>query len=186
MIEIVPALKRVRLKHIGCWHELCMEFQPTLNIITDESRGSGKSTIFRAILQTVHLSSRPRFPLLPTKGFREGKISVELMSPTITHRVTDSGNTHHERTGNDRLKSLRSCLEQAPTGTCILIESDFIEQLDAVAFDNFFDLMSAPPCQVIVIMGQRLKPERFKQARIYSCFWNPETNRALVRLLQKP
>lgn len=183
MIEIVPALKRVHLKHVGCWEELCMEFQPTLNIITDESRGSGKSTIFRAILKAVHPSGQP---LLPTKGFREGEISVELMSPKIKLRITDSVNTHHERKGNDRLQPLRTCLEIAPTGTCMLIESDFIESLDDRAVDEFFKLLNTTSSQVIVIMGQRLNPERFKHARIYSCFWQEQKNRAGIRLLQNP
>jgi hypothetical protein len=35
LIEIVPALKRLELTHVGCWEQLTLEFIPRLNILTE-------------------------------------------------------------------------------------------------------------------------------------------------------
>jgi hypothetical protein len=88
-IEIVPALRRVELLHVGCWEQLNLEFVPGLNIITEakESPGWGKTTIFRAILQALLSSTRIEHPLSVTTGFLDGRISVEFMSPTVSVRL---------------------------------------------------------------------------------------------------
>jgi len=188
-IEIVPALKRVHLKHIGCWNSLCMEFQPALNIITDDGTGLGRSTIFRAILQAVHPSPRPRFPLWPTKGFHDGEIFVEFMSRSVKQRITNppvvpSVATGDESLGKCRLKLLRSCIETAQTETALLLESEAFDCLDEKSLSEIFKMLNAPPCQIICIMSRHLKPEQFSNARIFSCFWQEEKNRAGIRLQQ--
>lgn len=181
IIETVPAIKRVQLKNVGCWGELCMEFIPGLNIITDESRGSGKSTILNAILKAVHPSGQMNYPPSATKGFSEGEISVELMSPSIALRISDSANTRQAQTEQSSFERLRSTLEAGQPGTALLVESEAVEQLDANA-DEVLKFLNTPPCQVICVMGQHLQPEQFSQARIYVCGWNQETNMANVRL----
>jgi energy-coupling factor transporter ATP-binding protein EcfA2 len=183
-IEIIPALKRVRLKRVGCWDELAMEFIPGLNIITDDSRGSGKSTIFRAIKTALHPSEPLNYPLSPTQGFSEGEISVELMSSTIALCIPGSVNTRSELEGCDRMKIFRSQLEAAQLGQAVLVESHIFEQFDDAAFAEVAKLLAAPRCQIICIMSRRLKPEQFDGARIYSCFWNEEADRAGVRMQQ--
>jgi len=166
-----------------------MEFLSGLNIITDESRGSGKSTILRAILKAVHPTGQMEYPPSPTKGFSEGDISVEFMSPNVTLRISDSASipsdkSSNEQAGQNSLKRLRSHLETAQPGTALLLDSEAFDVLNAHAYAEAFKLLNAPPCQVICIMSPRLKPLQFSQARIYVCFWNEETNKASVRLHQ--
>ena len=184
LIEILPALKRIRLMRVGCWDALDMEFLPGLNIITDDSHGSGKSTIFRAIIQAIHPTGLKSFPLSPTNGHSDGEIHLELASSSVEQCIPVFANTGSESVGHDRMKFLLLRLQSAQTGQVVLIESDGFEALSDEAFSEVAKNLNAPSCQVICIMSRRLKPEQFKHARIFACFWDEKTNRAGVRLVQ--
>ena len=184
LIEILPPLKRIRLMRVGCWDALDMEFLPGLNIITDDSHGSGKSTIFRAIIQALHPTGLKGFQVSPTNGYSDGHIYVELASSSVEQWIPVFGNTGDESVGHDWMKFLLLRLQSAQTGQAVLIESDGFEALSDEAFSEVAKYLNAPSCQIICIMSRRLKPEQFKDARIFACFWNQNTNRAGVRLVQ--
>jgi len=188
-IEIVPALKRVELQHVGCWEELCMEFLPGLNIITDDYRGTGKSTILRAIVKAVRPSIRMEYSVSPTRGYPEGHIFVELMSPNITHRITDSlslplARASNEPQGNFSLKLLRYYIEGATPSTAIIVEDEVTAVLDDHTYAEAVILLNASLCQVVCIISHRLNPNQFRQARIYACYWDKEDDKARIRLQQ--
>lgn len=167
-----------------------MEFLPGLNIITDDDRGSGKSTILRAVVQAIHPSARMEYPASPAYGHPEGDISVELMFPNIKLRIADSQGAPlapaiGESEGLFNLKLLRSRIETAPSNAAILVEDEITSTLDSRAYAEAAALLSAARCQVICIMSaHRLDPNRFSQARIYACSWNRENDSAQIRLHQ--
>ena len=185
-IEIVPALKRVELKNVGCWAELCTKFLPGLNIITGDS-GTGKSTILRAIVKAVHPSSRT-VPLSVTNGCGEGCISVEFMRPAVSvslEKISPKPKTD-ESHGQSMLRLLSSCLKSAQPGTALLVENDVTAALDISLFREAVKLLNSACCQVICIIGHRLDPNDFKKARIYSCFWDRAEKKTGIRLQQSP
>ena len=184
LIEILPALKRIRLMRVGCWDALDMEFLPGLNIITDDCSGSGKSTIFRAIIQAIHPTGLKSFPLSPTKGHSDGHIHLELASSSVEQWVPVFSKTGDESVVHDWMKFLLLRLEAAQPGQSVLIESDGFEALSDDAFAEVAKYLNSPSGQVICIMSRRLKPEQFRHARIFACYWNLNTNRAGVRLVQ--
>ena len=184
IVEILPTIKRVRLKRVGCWDALNMEFLPGLNIITDDARGFGKSTIFRAIIQALHPTGLKCFPVSPTNGHSAGEVSVELTTPIIGLRIPVSGNNGSESVEVDRMKFLILRLEAAQPGQAVLIESDAFEALSDDAFSEVAKYLNASSSQIICIMSRRLKPGQFQHARIFACYWNQNTNRAGVRLYQ--
>ena len=169
---------------VGCWDALDMEFLPGLNIITDDCSGSGKSTIFRAIIQALHPTGLKGFQVSPTNGYSDGHIYVELSSPIIAQWIPVFGNTGDETVGHDWMKFLILRLQSAQTGQVVMIESDGFEALSDEAFSEVAKYLNAPSCQIICIMNRRLKPEQFKHARIYACFWDEKINRAAVRVVQ--
>lgn len=79
-IEIVPAIKRLNLRQVGCWEHLELDFLPGLNIIAEEVSAVGKSTIFRAILYSLNPTSHLECGLTPSFGAEQGSISIEFMS----------------------------------------------------------------------------------------------------------
>jgi len=187
-IEIVPALKRLELKHVGRWEELYMEFLSELNIITGDA-GSGKSTIFRAIVKTIHPSARVEYPVSPTLGYTVGDISVELMAPDITLRIATSPSLSLVRDSNEpqghfNLELLRSCIEATTPGTAILVEDEVIGVLDNHDYAEVVKLLNTSLCQVILIICHRLDPNQFRRARIYATFWDQEDDKLKMRLKQ--
>lgn len=195
-IEIVPAIKRIELKHVGCWENLCMEFIPGLNIITDDDRGLGKSTILRAIFKALYPLTPMRYSVSPTVDHKEGEISVELMSPNIAIRITGShfSSAHtlriparksNESQGQFMLKILRFFIEEAPPGIAILVEGDVIMCLDDNYYAESVKLLNSTRCQVIcIIYHYRIDLNQFRQARIFACYRDQENDKASIRLRQ--
>ncbi len=187
-IEIVPALRRVDLLHVGCWEQLNLEFIPGLNIITEESPAWGKTTIFRAILQALFSSTRIEHPLSVTTGFLDGKISVEFMSPTVSVRLGSLDDVQlepgsYESRGQFMLRLLRSHLEAATTGAAVLVENEVTAALDTSQFISAVDLLNGSHCQVICLIAHRLNLKDFPRARVYVCS-SDQTNKPRMRLQQ--
>lgn len=172
-IEIVPAIRRVKLLHVGCWEQLDLEFVPGLNIITEESSAWGKTTIFRAILQALLPSTQREYPLSVTHGFLNGTISIELMSPTISVRLgalegVSPEPAMHESQGQFMLRLLRSHLDAAPPDAAILAEEEVTSVLDMSAFPEAVTLLNGSHCQVICQIAHNLNLKDFPAARVYT------------------
>ncbi len=189
-IEIVPALKRLQLKHIGCWDELCIEFLPGLNIITGAG-GSGKSTILRSIMQSVHPSAQMQYSVTPTHGYPAGEILVELMTANVILHIPEPSviqltPPNIEPMGTCLLKLLQLNINTASPGLALLVEGDLTGKLDARQFTEAAQLMNESNSQVICIIRQqhRIHPDLFGQARVYACFWDQAAERAGIRLQQ--
>jgi hypothetical protein len=173
-IEIVPAIKRVELRHVGCWQDLKLEFIPGLNIITEEGSAWGKTTIFEAILQSLIPTSQFTNPLSPTNGHEHGTISVELMS--VTHNV-ELRSEHNalkpqhvqESRGQFMLRQLRSFLEAATPNTALLIEDEVTAILDSQLYVEAVEWLNSSHCQVICQIAHRLE-RSFPEARVYACY----------------
>lgn len=186
-IEIVPALRRVELLHVGYWEQLNLEFIPGLNIITGES-ACGKTTIFRAIFQALLSSTRIEHPLSVTSGFLDGRISVEFMSPTVSVRLgaldgVQSGPESHETYGQFMLRLLRSHLEAAIPGTAVLVENEVTAALGISQFPTAVKLLNDSHCQVICLSTHRLNLKDFPEARAYVCS-SDQANKPRMRLQQ--
>jgi hypothetical protein len=187
-IEIVSALRRVELLHVGCWEQLNLEFVPGLNIITEESPAWGKTTIFRAILQALLSSTRMEHPLSVTTGFLDGRISVEFMSPTVSVRLgalngVKSKPESHETNGQFMLRLLRSHLEAAIPGAAVLVEDEVTAALDTSQFATAVKVLNDSHCQVICLIPHRLNLKDFPGARVYVCS-SDHANRSRMRLQQ--
>ncbi len=187
-IEIVPALRRVELLHIGCWEQLNLEFVPGLNIITEESPAWGKTTIFRAILQALLSSTRIEHPLSVTTGFLDGKISIEFMSPAVSVRLgaldgVKSEPEPHETYGQFMLRLLHSHLEAAIPGASVLVEDEVTAALDRSQFATAVNLLNGSHCQVICLITHRLNLKDFPGARVYVCS-SDQANKPRMRIQQ--
>ena len=187
-IEIIPAIKRLKLKHIGCWDDLCMEFIPGLNIITDADSGSGKSTILRSILTAAHPSIRIAYPVAPTRGSSEGDILLKYMSQNISIRVLNSprpplARSTNESQGQFNLTLLSASIVVAPLGSAVMVEGDIVGRMDKSTYAEAVRLLTTAPCQIICIIGHRDLCQ-FRSARIYTCYWDQENDKVGIRLGQ--
>jgi len=187
-IEIVPAIRSIEVEHVGCWTSLRLEFIPGLNIITEEAGGLGKSTILWAIVRAIHPSSDLGI-LSPTKGFGEGRISVEFMSRGVSARVdrqkgAPPTSDRTESTGETMLRMLRYHLEMAEEGTAVLFDDEALAVLGNPCFSQAVDLLNTSHKQIICVTAHRLNPADFPKARIYACSWGQDRDTAHMRLQQ--
>ena len=167
LIDVVPAMKALHLRYVGCWRELDLDFAPGLNIITVEDSGYGSTTIFNAI----------RTALMPTWSFggrfedrlrktysSEGRISVELMGPTVSldiasfDQLTDEPKKHN---CEGWLAFLQEYLAAASVAGCLLIESTLSGVLDDLYFREAVKLLNAARGQVLCLIPHRVRLEEF-------------------------
>ena len=188
-IEIVPAIRRLRLARVGCWQEMTLEFLSGLNIITEEGSAWGKTTILRAILQSFLPSIKHKYPLRPTIGFKEGQISIEFMKPSITFELSSFNHlykqhTDHQGVGRFMLEQLYRYLSVTPKDMAVLIEDEVTAVLDVSSYRKAVDLLNQASCQIICIISHRIDFHDFPEARIYSCSVNQDGKTTNVKLLQ--
>ena len=187
-IELIPALKRLELKHVGCWEELALEFLPGMNIVTEEGSACGTSTIFEAIRQSLMPSYQRAFPLSPTIGFAWGRIFVEFMSLSqeVVIRVADDAAPRRDRqdsAGQSMLRQLRYCLQAATPSMALLVADDVTAVLDPFLFREARRLLTSSRCQVLCQIAHRFNPGDFPKARVYGCYLEgPDKPR--MRLIQ--
>jgi len=174
-IELVPAIRRLGLSRVGCWEELEMEFLPGLNVITEIGSARGKSTILRSILQALRPVAGFLYPLTPSEGAAEGRIAIEFMYPSISHRlVTADVPTAPESDavslGQRMLETLRTHLRLSQAGMGLLIDEDVTSPLDTPMYREAVRLLNEATCQVICVIGsQRYNPGDFPAARVFAC-----------------
>jgi len=174
-IELVPAVRRLGLSRVGCWDNLEMEFLPGLNVITEVGSARGKSTILRSILETIRPTVGFHCLLTPSEGAAEGRIAIEFMYPSISHRlVTTDVPTAPEgaaaSVGQRMLETLRSHLLISQRGIGLLIDDDITSPLDAPGYREAVRLLNEATCQVICVIGsQRFDPGDFPIARVFAC-----------------
>jgi recombinational DNA repair ATPase RecF len=193
-IEIVPAIKRIELHHVGCWEDLKLEFIPGINIITEEGAAWGKTTIFQAILKALIPMSpmaQLEHPTSPTMGFEHGTISVELMSAThkaelLSHdKAFKSLKPQHalESRGKFMLRQLRFYLKAVTPNTAILLEDEVLSSLDAEQYDKAARLLKSSHCQVICLIAHIFELKSLPEARVYACYMQ-EKNKVGMKLQQ--
>lgn len=186
-IKIVPAIKRFKLRQVGCWEHLDLEFLPGLNIITEESSAWGKDTIFRAILHALNPTTHLECGLTPTFGAEKGSISVEFMSAVQSTRLwlLSDGPVHrHVASSGESIFRRLSVLLAATTPTMsLLIENEVTGILDANTYSQVVTLLNSSHCQVICQIAHRLEVESFTGARIYACYMETK-DKASMKLQQ--
>jgi hypothetical protein len=174
-IELAPAVRRLGLSRVGCWEELEMEFLPGLNVITEIDSACGKSTILMSILQVLRPMGGFLYPLTPSEGAAEGRITVELMYPSISHRlatadVPTAPESDAASMGQRMLETLRTHLRLSQVGIGLLIDADITSPLDTPMYRESVRLLNEAPCQVICVIGsQRFNPGDFPSARVFAC-----------------
>jgi hypothetical protein len=174
-IGLAPAVRRLGLSRVGCWDELEMEFLPGLNVITEIGSACGKSTILRSILETIRPTVGFHYLLTPSEGAAEGRIAVEFLYPSISHRlVTADVPTAPESAaasmGQRMLETLRTHLRRSQVGMGLLIDEDITSALDAPKYREAVRLLNEAPCQVICVIGsQRFNPGDFPSSRVFAC-----------------
>lgn len=187
-IAIVPALKNLELQHVGCWDDLKLEFIPGLNIITEEGSTWGKTTIFKAILQSLIPMSQLAHPLSPTMGFEHGTISVEFMSVNhsvvlFSHDDAPQSPLTQESRGEFMLRRLSYWLNEATPNRALLIEDEVTAVLDLNQYTEAVKLINSSRCQVICQMAHRLELKSYPQARVYGCYMQ-EHDKVGIKLQQ--
>ena len=172
-IEIVPAIKTLKLRQVGCWEHLDLEFLTGLNIITEEGSAWGKSTIFRAILYSLNSTSHLECGLTPTFGAEQGSISVEFMSPVHSTRLRltcdEPEHRYGESCGESMFRRLRALMAAATPTMALLIEEELTGIFDAYIYGRAVTLLSSSHCQVICQITHGLEVKSFPGARIYTC-----------------
>jgi len=187
-IEIVPAIKRLELRQVGCWEHLDLEFCPGLNIITEEGSAWGKTTIFKAILYSLI----PTYPLelRPTPSFssKQGSVSVEFMSTTHRAQLQSPYDFIEDKdgrasSGEFMLRQLRAFLVAATPNMALLIEDEVTAILDTYLYEEAVKLLNSSNCQIICQIAHRLKVKNFPKARVYACYMGTQ-NKARIKLQQ--
>ena len=186
-IEIVPAIKRLELRQVGCWEHLDLEFLPGLNIITEEGSAVGKTTIFKAILHSIIPTMPLELRLTPTEGYEQGSISIEFMSlhhsvplrmPSVNYEASEA-----ESPGQSMFRSLSTFLAAAPPTMALLIDEVVTARLDEYYYGEAVKFLNSAHCQVICQIPHRLKIENYPRARIIACLMETP-DKVRVKLLQ--
>jgi hypothetical protein len=174
-IELVPAVRRLGLSRVGCWDKLEIAFLPGLNVITEVDSACGKSTILRSIQQALRPTVGLEFPLTPFEGAEEGRIAVELMYPSISHRLValedpPLRDSDTDSMGQRMLQTLRSYLRVTQVGMGLLIDEDITSPLDTPRYREAGRLLNEAACQVICVIGSHhFVPVDFPSARVFAC-----------------
>ena len=172
-IAIVPAIKSLKLHHVGCWEHVALEFLPGLNIITEEGSAWGKTTIFEAIMHALMPTALEHRPPV-TIGFEEGSISMEFMSTSHIVRLQSSTETLLREKMEPRreylLSQLKVRLNDATPNYALLIEDEVAACLDEPHYAEAVKLLNSARCQVIFQISHRLDCRSFPGARIYACY----------------
>ena len=186
-IEIVPAIKRLELRKVGCWEHLDLEFLPGLNIITEEGSAVGKTTIFKAILHSLIPTSPLELRPTPTDGYEQGRVSIEFISlrhsvelraPYVNYEAGEA-----ESPGQAMFRRLGAFLEAATPTMALLIDESVAEAFDERYYREAVKMLNAARCQVICQIPHRLKMEHFPQARIFACVMET-SSKVGMKLLQ--
>ena len=186
-IEIVPAIKRLELRKVGCWEHLDLEFLPGLNIITEEGSAVGKTTIFKAILHSLIPTSPLELRPTPTDGYEQGSISIEFMSlnhsvdlhaPYVNYEASKA-----DSPGQAIFRRLSAFLTAATPTMALLIDAAVTSAFDAHYYGEAVKMLNAARCQVICQIPHRLKLEHHPGARIFACFMET-SNKVGMKLLQ--
>jgi len=173
-IEIVPAIKRLKLRQVGCWEHLDLEFLPGLNIITEGGLAWGKSTVFRSILYSLYPTTHLEWGVTTTFGAEQGSISVKFISALQSTRLRLPGDGPEDRqvesSGESMFRRLSVLLAAATPTMALLIEDDVTGILDANTYSQVVTLLNSSRCQVICQIAHRFEVESFPGARIYACY----------------
>ena len=188
-IALVPAIRRLTLCRVGCWEALEMEFLPGLNVITELGSARGKSTVLRSIREATGPAPGRRFPLTPTEGSEEGRVTLEFLYATISRRLvapkmSPSRGENTLSMGQRMLAALRARLHDGHDGLGLLVDADVISPLDTPRYREALRLLNGAPCQVICVIGAgRFDVGDFPGARIFACRQG-DTGKAGIVLMQ--
>jgi energy-coupling factor transporter ATP-binding protein EcfA2 len=187
IIQIAPAIKRLTLTRVGCWNNLILDFDNSLNIITGKG-GCGKSTILRSILQAVHPLGPGQGCLTPTVPFSKGLIGIHFYAKSLFVDIQPlSGITEKpavtESCGQFVLEQLRFHVHGAAQGMAVLIEDEVSFSLDDTLYPQAVELLNNATSQIICIIGHRFSLRDFPNARAYCCYMDDKdiTHIELIR-----
>jgi len=173
LIELIPAVKRLELRNVGCWESLDIEFLPGLNIITEEGTALGKTTIFKAILHSLTPMSPLEYRPTPTIGRESGTISVEFMFRTLSVPLRSSRDALHRKEGESSgafvFRQLKAAVQGAPPGMALLIDEQVTALLDSKHYRETMESLDCAPCQVLCQIAHCFELEGFPDARVYAC-----------------
>lgn len=179
IIQIAPAIKRLSLTTVGCWSNLVLDFNPSLNIIT--GRGCvGKSTILRSILHAVRPLGSDGYCLTPTYPFTSGRIGIEFYTQSVIVDVPVLNRISEERAidesyGQFMLSQLRSCTTGTPQGLALLIEDEVTSSLDIIQYHQAVELLNNAASQTICIISCcEFSLKDFSNTRVYNIYMDTE------------
>ena len=187
-IQIIPRIRSLTLKNVGCWPCLHMEFHHGINVITGEPGALGKTTILKAILRGVWPSNEDG-RLAPREGSDEGRIGIEFAPrQTVLRRKRDRkrppGTASRGSYGQRMLRLLRERIGAAGEDDALLFDEEILKALDPSGFAKAVGMLKASPAQVICVVPRRVDLGDLPEARVFVCSWDRDKEVAKIRLLQ--
>ena len=182
-INIIPAVRRLRLINVGPWADASIEFAPRINIIRNHDRGGcGKSFILRALVSSSHEYLTARL------GSNDGTVQVEYARPDFRYELperlaSDANDFASLSQGQKIMRLLHQVLRQAKPGCCVVMESDVFGCLDAENCARAVKMINQAGCQSIIVFPTSLKPAIFGSSRVFECSYDLPTESASIQTI---
>lgn len=179
-INIIPGVRRLHLVNVGPWKDASFEFSLRINVIRGRS-GCGKSFILKSLFPTVHAQLTARI------GSGGGTVQLEYAQPEFRYGLpaipTSTDDLTSLSLGQKTMRMLHQALHQAKPGSCVCIEDDVFECLDAEHCARAVKMINQAECQFIIVFPNSLKTGVFRSPRVFECRADEEAKCSSVQTI---
>ena len=188
-IMVTPAVRRLRLREVGCWRELDIAFSPSLNIFAEENSTMGKTTLLQSICQVLIPSLTMDGPLKGIAQRAGGSISMELRSTSISTDLDALHSINHHRffeepTSQWMGRILRQYIAATTNEQALLLDDSVCAQL-AHHLQEAVTLLQEADCQVICMMAHTYPLVKVSGARVFGLSMEDQDRVARCRILEE-
>jgi len=170
-IFYVPKIRRIRIKNIGLWKDVLLEFADGMNVITGVT-ASGKSTVLKCILSGISGNETLLEDLAKQKNSR---IEIEPAGKSMALEIGGcfaSENVNAYSSGEILYNKLLGFINKTNKGYALLIDG-IMDRLSKDMFEKTLDLLQKTENQKIIITKRY---EGIVNARIFECIQDAENN----------